>query len=375
MPDPFDLADELGPYQIIHICVPAQSLRAIVVVDNVSLGPAIGGVRMAPDVSLKECAGLARAMTLKNAAAGLPHGGGKTVVFGDPQLDARRKAALLRCLAAALRGKPEYIPGPDMGTDEACMAWMHDEGLAVVGLPRELGGIPLDELGATGFGLLHAARAAAPYCQMDLSQARVAIQGFGAVGQHAARHLTEAGARVVAVADTGGAVHDPAGLDLGALVALKRAGRSVTAQPGATRISNEALIGIDCDIWVPAARPHVITESNASSVRARLVLEGANIPITPGAELMLHERGVICVPDFIANAGGVICAAMEHRGATPSAAFDVIRQTLEQNTATVLEAARLERKTPRAAATDLAMARLKKASSLRRWSSPGPTGA
>lgn len=372
MTNPFDLADELGPYQIIHIQVPAQSLRAIVVVDNVALGPAIGGIRMAPDVSLEECAGLARAMTLKNAAAGLPHGGGKTVVFADPQSDARRKAALLRCLAGALRGKTEYIPGPDMGTDEACMGWMHDEGLPVVGLPRELGGIPLDELGATGFGLLHAARAAAPYAELDLSQARVAIQGFGAVGQHAARHLAKAGARIVAVADSGGAVHNPAGFDLDALVALKRAGRSVTAQPGATQISSEALIGIDCDIWIPAARPHVITEDNAPALRARLVLEGANIALTPGAELMLHERGVTCVPDFIANAGGVICAAMELRGATPSAAFDVIRQTLEQNTATVLEAARLERKTPRAAAIELAMTRLNKANSLRRWSSTLP---
>jgi glutamate dehydrogenase (NAD(P)+) len=368
MYDLFELADEFGPHQILHIHEPSQSLRAIVVIDNVALGPAIGGIRLADDVSLQECMRLARAMTLKNAAAGLPHGGGKTVVFAEPKLSVARKQALLRCLGGALRSVPEYIPGPDMGTDEECMAWLHDEGARVVGLPRELGGIPLDELGATGYGVFHATRVAFEEQGVELRGARVVIQGFGSVGQHAARHLVAAGARIVAVSDSRGAVHAPDGLDLDALLQLKKSGRAVREYPRAATLSNEELVGIDCEVWIPAARPDVIREDNAGQLRARFVVQGANIAVTAPAEELLHQRGVCCVPDFIANAGGVICAAAEYRGATRPAAFDAIRDTIVDNTREILQAARRERHAPRQAALALATARLKRAMGLRRWS-------
>ena len=153
MKTPFDYADDLGPAKIIHLSEPSCGLRGILVVDNVATGPAIGGLRMAPDVTLEECFRLARAMTLKNAAAGLPHGGGKSVVVGDPRMPAEAKERILRAMASALRYETDYIFGPDMGTDEHCMAWIRDEIGRAVGLPRELGGIPLDEIGATGQGL------------------------------------------------------------------------------------------------------------------------------------------------------------------------------------------------------------------------------
>ncbi|MEN8176270.1 MAG: Glu/Leu/Phe/Val dehydrogenase dimerization domain-containing protein, partial [Pseudomonadota bacterium] len=145
MEDCFAFADELGPSKIIHVQEPSIGLRAILVVDNVAKGPSIGGVRMAPDVSTGECVRLARAMTFKNSAAGLPHGGGKAVLFGDPRMPAADKEPLIRGLAQALRSMEDYIFAPDMGTDEQCMAWVKDEIGRVVALPREVGGIPLDE--------------------------------------------------------------------------------------------------------------------------------------------------------------------------------------------------------------------------------------
>jgi hypothetical protein len=149
-----NLSEEgLGPARVVHVRELFIDLRATLVIDNVACGPAIGGLRMAIDVSPEECARLARAMTLKNAAAGLAHGGGKSVLYGDPQMARERKEQLIRAFAYALRNEQDYIFGPDMGTDEQWMAWVHDEIGRAVGLPPELGGIPLDQLGATGWGL------------------------------------------------------------------------------------------------------------------------------------------------------------------------------------------------------------------------------
>ena len=160
--DIFGLSDDLGPAKVILVQESHLQLRGALVIDNVARGPAIGGLRIAPDVSVEECFRLARAMTLKNSAAGLPHGGGKSVLWGDPKMPAQQKEALVRAFAHALRDETGYVFGPDMGTDETCMAWVKDEIGRAAGLPAFLGGIPLDELGATGWGLLHAAEAAAP---------------------------------------------------------------------------------------------------------------------------------------------------------------------------------------------------------------------
>ncbi|HSM41224.1 MAG TPA: Glu/Leu/Phe/Val dehydrogenase dimerization domain-containing protein, partial [Afifellaceae bacterium] len=174
MDDAFRFSDDLGPEKILHVYRPSLGLRGILVIDNIAAGPSIGGVRMAADVSLDECFRLARAMTLKNAAAGLPHGGGKAVIYGDPHMDPHDKEELVRAFAKAIADETGYIPGPDMGTDETAMAWVHDETGRSVGLPAVIGGIPLDEIGATGFGLAAAARVAAPHCGLDLEGARVA---------------------------------------------------------------------------------------------------------------------------------------------------------------------------------------------------------
>jgi len=151
MSNAFSFCDDLGPFKVIHVHVPRHNVKGTLVIDNVAVGPAIGGLRMAPDVTTEECFRLARAMTLKNAAAGLRHGGGKSVLIGDPRMPREQKEETIRAFANALKTEEQYIFGPDMGTNEQCMAWIRDEIGRAVGLPREVGGIPLDELGATGY--------------------------------------------------------------------------------------------------------------------------------------------------------------------------------------------------------------------------------
>lgn len=372
MIDVFKLADELGPAKIIHVYEPSLGLKAVLVVDNVAIGPALGGVRMAPDVTTEECFRLARAMTLKNAAAGLPHGGGKVVLYGDPKMPKQDKERLIRALACSLRDVREYIFAPDMGTDEECMAWIKDEIGRVVGLPTELGGIPLDEIGATGWGLSHATEVALQFCgyfcDFMLSKARIVIQGFGAVGKHTARFLAAKKAVLVGAADSGGAVYNPDGLEVDELIKLKEAGQSVADYPKGEKFDRDQVIDFDCDIWIPAARPDVVNEENVHRLKAKLVVQGANIPITYGAEKYLHEKGVLCVPDFIANAGGVICAAMEYQGACHTAAFEAIEEKVTHNTRLVLEESKIKKILPRDAAVQLAVQRVKKAMAYKRWS-------
>jgi len=368
MEEGFSFADELGPAKVTHVHEPGIGLRGTLVVDNVACGPSIGGLRMAPDVDTRECFRLARAMTLKNAAAGLAHGGGKSVLVGDPSIPRERKEGLVRAFAHALRGEQDYIFGPDMGTDETCMAWVRDEIGRAVGLPREIGGIPLDEIGATGFGLRHAAEVAAAHVGIGLDGARIVVQGFGAVGLHAARFLTEQGCRLVAAGDSRGGIANPRGLEVSALIEHKRSGKSVADFPDGERIGGEELVGVDCEIWIPAARPDVIREDNVDRLRARLIVPGANIPITAEAERRAHERGVIYVPDFIANAGGVICAAMEYHGATQAGAFEAIEERITANTREVLDAAKSGGVLPSRAAGDLATRRVRTAMATRRFS-------
>jgi len=368
MEDTFTFTDELGPLKIIHVHEPSVGLKAVLVVDNVAAGPSIGGVRMAVDVSTKECARLARAMTLKNAAAGLPHGGGKVVLYGNPKMPKEKKECLIRALACSIKEVEQYIFAPDMGTNEECMAWIKDEVDRVVALPREIGGIPLDEIGATGWGLSHVAKIAAKQCNLELKGARVVVQGFGAVGRHAAKFLSQKGAVLIAAADSKGAIHNPNGLNVDILIELKKDGKNVSDYPGAEKLEHDTIIDIECDIWIPAARPDVIHEENVHRLNTKLVIQGANIPFTRGAEQYLHNKGILCVPDFIANAGGVICAAMEYHGASQAAAFQSIEEKLCANTLEVLESAKAKAILPRDAAVDMALKRVKRAMGYKRWS-------
>jgi len=357
----FSYADEIGPEKVVHFYNPKLQIKAILVVDNTALGPAIGGIRFAPDVTTNEVFRLARAMTFKNSAAGIAYGGGKAAIRGNP--DVENKEEIIRALAKMLRPYEDYIPGPDMGTNEHCMAIIQDEIGRAIGLHKELGGIPLDEIGVTGFGAAEAADVAAQFMGMGLEDKSVAIEGFGAVGQACFRSLVSKGAKVVAVSDIDGAVYNPEGLKFDELVQFDPETKVVSktwnrGYTGGRRISDTELFALDVDVLVPGARPDAITMGNVKDVKAKLVVEAANIPTSPDAQHCLAEGGTVVVPDFIANAGGVIAGAMELRRGTIEESFDAVRKQIRANTHEVLEIARAEGLRPREAAVQMALRRV-----------------
>lgn len=365
MAEVFDrFADEYGPEKIVYIYEPRCGLKGIVVIDNISAGPAIGGIRMAPDVTTEEVFRLARAMTWKNALAGIPHGGGKSGIIADPATP--NKETLIRQFARAMEQLEGYIPGPDMGTDEVAMAWVRDEIGRSVGLSKVLGGIPLDQIGATGYGLAVCAEVAQDFADVKLEGARIVVQGFGNVGSHAARYLQDRGAVLVGASDLDGTVYDEKGIDVEKLVQVKQETGRVTDYPDGETMRIDDWIDIDCDIFVPAARPDVINETNALQLKAKIVLQGANIPVTARAERILHDRGILSVPDFVANAGGVICASVEYKGGTQKRAFETIEEKIKENTAEVLELAKTHSQIPAEAALSLAKQRVAEAMAYRR---------
>jgi glutamate dehydrogenase (NAD(P)+) len=358
-----EFADEYGPEKIIHIYEPKSKLKAIVVIDNKALGPALGGCRMAPDVTTREVFRLARAMTLKNALSGLPHGGAKSAILADSKTS--DKENIVRHFANSIKGLTNYIPGPDMGTDETSIAYIYDETGRAAGLPKILGGIPLDELGMTGYGLAVAADAAGEIMGMDLNNARVVIQGFGNVGKAAAKYLMERGIKVIAACDSRGAIKNLDGIDIPALIENSKKGGTVQDSKLGEKISNENMLEIESDIFIPAARPDVFTESNQHLLKTRLVLEGANIPITHSAAKQMYERGVVIIPDVIANAGGVICAATEYQKMSETLAFERIKSTISSNTKEVMKRTQNEGIPPHEVALNMAKERLLEAMALR----------
>ncbi|EKU99104.1 glutamate dehydrogenase/leucine dehydrogenase [Leptolyngbya sp. PCC 7375] len=361
----FEFGDSLGPNKVVHIYDHHSGLKAILVVDNVACGPAMGGVRMAPDVTTEEVFRLARAMTFKNAVANLPYGGGKAAILANPKVPAVKKEILMRAFGVAIKEITSYIPGPDMGTDEACMAWVQEETGRAIGLPLAIGGIPLDEIGATGYGLSVVADVASEFCSIDLSKAKFVIQGAGSVGLHTASFLAARGALLIGVTDSQGTLFNPDGIDIDQLTKLKRRGKSVLDYADGGKLSRDAVIDIPCDIWIPAARPDVIDADNVNRLKTKLVIQGANIPFTAKAEQICHDRNILVIPDFIANAGGVICGAVEYGGGNQEIAFQTIEEKIRKNTTLMLENVASTGKLPRQIAIEIAEQRIRRATAYR----------
>jgi glutamate dehydrogenase (NAD(P)+) len=288
---------------------------------SVARGPAKGGIRYAPSVDLNEIRALAMWMTWKTALLGLPYGGAKGGVICDPTaLSPSELERLTRRYAteiAIIIGPERDIPAPDMGTGPREMAWIMDTlsqhaGYAmpavVTGKPLAIGGSE-GRAEATSRGVVVVAAAAARHLGFDLAGARVVVQGFGNVGSGVVKLMSQAGARVIAVSDVGGGAYDPAGVDYDKL--RRYAQVTGTVAGFAERISNADLLELPCDILVPAATQNQITAANAPRVRARLIVEGANGPLTPEADAILNDRGVLVVPDILANAGGVTVSYFE----------------------------------------------------------------
>jgi glutamate dehydrogenase (NAD(P)+) len=290
---------------------------------NITLGPAKGGIRYHPGVSLDEVTALAAWMTWKCAVAHVPFGGGKGGIICDPTTMSKRELeALTRRYVAEivdLIGPEKDVPAPDVNTNEQVMAWVmdtysmhvgHTTTSVVTGKPLEMGG-SLGRREATGRGVSIVARESAKHVGFDIKGATVAIQGFGNVGSISAQLLAELGARIVAVADWKGGVYNARGLDVAALTAHVAASRTVAGFTGAEPLANDQLFGLGVDILIPAALENQITMDNAAGIRARVVIEGANGPTTPDAHMHLHGRGVFVVPDILANSAGVTASYFE----------------------------------------------------------------
>lgn len=370
MTDALALVDDWGPEKIVVVSHRRTGMKGVLVIDNTARGVGKGGTRMAPTVTVGEIARLARNMTWKWAGVDLFFGGAKAGIVADPT--APDKEAVLRAFARALSNEVprEYVLGLDMGLTEDDAAIVADElgdRGAAVGTPAHLGGIAYDQLGVTGYGVAEAADAAAERRGRPLRGARVSIQGFGAVGSAAARRFTELGATVVAVSTAYGALHDPTGLDVDALVAARaELGDRFVADHSEVLAPGEELL-VDCDVLVPAALQDVVDTGVAAQVKAHLVVEGANLPTSPEAQAVLAARGVAVVPDFVANAGGVIAAAfaMDARYSgfrpDPAAVFSTISTRLRANTVTVLDEAARTDVTPHDAGRRLAQDRVRAA--------------
>ncbi len=290
---------------------------------NISRGPAKGGIRYQPGLSLDSVKALAMLMTWKCAVVGIPYGGAKGGVDVDPrQLSANELEHLTRRFAteiALLIGPERDIPAPDLGTDARVMAWImdtismhsgHSVTASVTGKPTDVGGSE-GRKDAAGRGVTYLTLEAIKYLHVEEETPTVAIQGHGKVGRSVARLLTEAGLRVVAVSDSKAAVYNAKGLDLSALDEHVQVRGTVAGFKSAADISNEDMLELPVTILVPAAIEHQITERNADRVKARLITEAANAALTPEADQVLAERGVFLVPDILANAGGVIVSYFE----------------------------------------------------------------
>ena len=290
---------------------------------NVTLGPAKGGIRYHPGVTLDEVTALAAWMTWKCAVAQLPFGGGKGGVICDPMKMSRRELeALTRRYTAEIIdsiGPEKDVPAPDVNTNEQIMAWFsdtysmhvgHTSTAVVTGKPVEMGG-SLGRREATGRGVMIVARESARHLGFELKGARVAIQGFGNVGSIAAELLAQQGATIVGVTDFKGGVQNPKGLDVGKLIDYVKEHKTVNGFAGGDPLGAADVFKLDCEILIPAALEKQITDENAADIKAKLIVEGANGPTTPEAHKLLHERGVFVVPDILANAGGVTVSYFE----------------------------------------------------------------
>lgn len=335
------MLNPVGPRYVIKVQNPEEGVEGFLVIDNTTLGPGKGGIRMTPSVTTEEVARLARAMTYKNALAGIPFGGAKSGIAYDPKSgDAKKKARIVAWFARELKPfLPKlYIAGPDINMTEKEMAIFVkavSDRRTATGKPARLGGLP-HELGSTGYGVAISAKLALEHLKLPLAGARVAIEGFGNVGIFAARFLTEMGLKIVAVSDSKGTIYNQNGLPWKELLKVKKMKGSVVNFLNSEKFSNDKIFTLPVDVLIPAALPDVINVSNAGQVEAKVIVEGANIAVTAEAEAKLRSRGVLVIPDIIANAGGVISSYAEHRGWSAEKMFKLVESKITASVSAVL---------------------------------------
>ena len=361
--------DRWGPENVVQVYDPQLGIRGVLVVDNTALGPGKGGIRMSATVTPREVFNLARTMTWKCALADIPFGGAKSGIRVDPFKVDKIKVmkAFARLIAQYVPEK--YIAAPDMNTGEnEIEAFVTEVGDldGATGKPVSLGGIP-HELGTTGFGVGVALETSLGLIgeklglPEDVSQVRVAIQGFGNVGYGIAKFLANKGATIVAINDFWGCVYNKDGIDIAEAETHSYATSeqlSIKNYKNAKELPRDDIFGVDCDVFIPCACGNAITIENESVFKAKLIVEAANNAVTSDAEEALYKRGVVVIPDFLANAGGVIGSYAEYKKMSVEEAYFLIESKIKGNTKLILEEHLSSGLIPRKIAMKLAEARV-----------------
>ncbi len=353
------MKDHFGPEYVVHVYDPKIHMEGFLVIHNTALGLGKGGLRMTPTVTADEVYRLAYTMTWKNAIAGIPFGGAKSGIVWKGGSD-EEKEAMVRSFARRVRPfiPKYYIAGPDVSTGEKEMQWIAEElGLwkASTGKPasyteerggKKRAGLP-HELGSTGFGVAESTAVTAKLMKLPLAGALVAIHGFGNVATFAYKFLTAMGAKVVSMVNRSATIYDPNGLDQTIIERLIATNGSLADYPAEKRINPDDFWGLPVDIMIPASVTDVIHEKNMHLIKAKMLVEGANIPMTDRIEDELHKRGVVIVPDFVANAGGVISSYAEYRGYSKEKMFELVSRKIRKSTKLVMGASLKTKENPR----------------------------
>jgi len=368
--------DQWGPEKVLQVYDPDTGMKGVLVIDNTSTGPGKGGIRFAEGTSPLDVFKLARTMTWKCAAAGLPFGGAKGGIIADP--NSVDRVAWVKSFAKMIRPycPGQYIAATDIGTTELDMAiFAHEIGdmRACTGKPSELGGIP-HELGTTGYGVTTALETAlevlselkAIHIQRD--NIKVSIQGFGNVGSFTARFLDSAGIKVVAISDVSGLVCNKDGLNIPRLM-IDMKGKSILSDlDGYDILDKNQIFEFNSDIFIPAAMGNVIIDKTVTKLLnhgVKIVIEAANLPTSSTADEYLNKNGVWLIPDFLANAGGVIGSFVEYQGRTEKEAFELIKYKISKNIKNILQAI-MNEENPRILALEMSKQRVYRAMLLRK---------
>ncbi|PCI20158.1 hypothetical protein COB64_02505 [Candidatus Wolfebacteria bacterium] len=355
---------KFGPEYIVEVYDPKINMRGFLVIDNTIMGPGKGGIRMTENVTKEEVGRLAQTMTWKNALIDIPFGGAKAGIVW-PGGSEKLKKQYMQSFAKAIEifTPKKYISAPDVNTGEKEMQWFVEatgKWNSATGKPSNYCtkasnksakkcGLP-HELGSTGFGVAQSAITAAKLMGLDIKKTTVAIEGFGNVGSFAFKYLRDAGAKVIAVANRKGTIVNKKG--------LKKRDVSAVNLKKKKKLDHEYIFGLDVDILIPASVTDVINEKNKNKIKAKIIIEGANIPMKDKIEKELFKKGVLIVPDFVANAGGVISSYAEYRGFSPDKMFELIRKKVVTMTTRVIEESIKNKKNPRDVGLMIARAKI-----------------
>jgi len=365
--------DEFGPEKIIEVYDPKVGMHGFVVIDNTALGPGKGGIRMTPTVSVNEVSRLARAMTFKTALVDLPFGGAKSgIIANSKQISNEKKKEIVQSFSNALKivCPDKYIAAPDMNMGEKEMQWFVETNgnhHSATGKPAKMCkkdgshcGLP-HEYGSTGIGVFHSAVVAAKYIDLEMKGATVVIEGFGNVGEFAAKHLEDIGVKVIGVSDSQGTIYEKNGLKVSKLKEIKKkTGSVINYKPGKI-LKTHDLLKINSDILITAAIPDLLHMDDVQKIKAKLIIEGSNIPATIDVEEALGRKGTLVIPDIIANAGGVISSYAEYKGNTPKHMFKLIEDKIKTQLTAILDNSFSQNVIPRHSANEIAEERVRRA--------------